>query len=48
MRRPRGFNLSDWALKHRSFWLGVLLHFSIAFLMDMFSLIRGGHLPTHW
>lgn len=43
-----GYVLGYLALKHRSFWLGVLLHFSIAFLMDMFSLIRGGHLPTHW
>lgn len=36
------------ALKHRSFWLGVLLHFTIAFLMDVFSLIRQGALPTVW
>ena len=36
------------ALKHRSFWLGVVLHFSIAVLMDVFSLVRQGALPAHW
>lgn len=33
------------ALRHKSFWLGVALHFSIAFLMDFFSLMRQGALP---
>ena len=34
------------AIKHRSFWLGVALHYTIAFLMDLFALARAGELPT--
>ena len=36
------------ALKHRSFALGVALHFTVALLMDVFALIRSGHLPSSW
>lgn len=43
-----GYVLGYLALKHRSFWLGVILHFTIAFLMDVFALIRSGTLPTSW
>lgn len=34
------------ALRHRSFWLGVALHFGIAFFMDVFVLARTGALPS--
>ncbi len=43
-----GYVLGYLALKHRSFWLGVILHFTIAFLMDFFSLMRGPGLPASW
>lgn len=33
------------ALKHRSFWLGVALHFSVALGMDLLALWRTGQLP---
>ncbi len=35
------------ALKHRSFWLGVALHFSVAFAMDMLALWRAAGFPSH-
>jgi membrane protease YdiL (CAAX protease family) len=33
------------ALRHRSFWLGVALHFSVALGMDVMALWRKGELP---
>lgn len=36
------------ALKHRSFWLGVGLHYTVAFLMDFAALYRSGQFPTTW
>ena len=30
------------ALKHRSFWLGVALHFTVAITMDLLALWRKG------
>jgi membrane protease YdiL (CAAX protease family) len=35
------------ALKHKSFWLGVALHFSVAFSMDILSLFEKGQLPIN-
>ncbi len=43
-----GYALGFLALKHRTFWLGVALHFAIAFLMDFLALYRSGSLPEHW
>ena len=34
------------ALRHRSFWFGVALHFGVAFFMDVFALARAGQLPA--
>lgn len=34
------------ALRHRSFWFGVALHFGVAFFMDVFALARSGQLPA--
>ena len=43
-----GYLLGYLALKHRSFVLGIALHYSVALLMDLFALIRSGSLPTVW
>lgn len=43
-----GYVLGYLALAHRSFWLGVVVHFGVGFLMDICVLIRTGGLPTIW
>ena len=43
-----GYLLGYLALKHRSFVLGIALHYSVALLMDVFALARSGSLPTSW
>ena len=43
-----GYLLGYLALKHRSFVLGIALHYSVALLMDLFALVRSGSLPTNW
>lgn len=43
-----GYVLGYLALKHRSFWLGVVLHYTVAFSMDFLALLRGGNLPDAW
>lgn len=43
-----GYVLGYLALKHRSFVLGIALHYTIAVLMDVFALIRSGNLPQIW
>lgn len=43
-----GYVLGYLALKHRSFWLGVALHYTVAFTMDFLALYRGNGLPTTW
>jgi hypothetical protein len=36
------------AVRHRTIWLGVAIHFGVAFFMDFFVLLRTGGLPTVW
>lgn len=43
-----GLALGSLAMKYRSIWGGVLLHWSIAMGMDVLSLVHQGKLPTRW
>jgi len=45
---PFGLLLGWLALRSRSIWGGAMVHITIAFSMDAFSLIRGGNFPTQW
>jgi len=36
------------ALKHRTFVWGVVVHFGVALMMDVFALLRGPGLPRAW
>jgi len=41
-----GIILGSLAMKYRSIWGGVLLHWAVAITMDLFALWQKGHLPT--
>lgn len=43
-----GYVLGYLALTHRSFWLGVVIHFGVGLSMDLAVLARTGGLPTSW
>jgi membrane protease YdiL (CAAX protease family) len=45
---PFGLLLGLLALRSRSIWGGAMVHITIAFSMDFFSLMRSGQLPTQW
>ncbi|MCB9506040.1 MAG: hypothetical protein H6700_08685 [Myxococcales bacterium] len=42
------YALGALALRHRSFALGVALHYTVAVTMDVLALVRGAGLPDHW
>ena len=43
-----GIILGSLAMKYRSIWGGVLLHWLVAISMDVLSLMHQGRLPTKW
>lgn len=43
-----GILLGSLAMKYRSIWGGVALHWGVAVTMDVSSLIQQGQLPTQW
>ena len=43
-----GIILGSLAMKYRSIWGGILLHWLVAISMDVLSLLQQGRLPTKW
>ena len=43
-----GLVLGYLALKSRSIWPGLLVHFGVAFSMDFFALLRSGRMAILW